>query len=64
VSARLSVCLSVRASVCPIRRLQQRAAALLLWARRVEDIDRLLHGGAAAAAIAGSATFTTDVATD
>jgi len=28
----------------PIRSLQQRAAGLLLWARRVGDIDRLLHG--------------------
>jgi len=34
------VCLSV----CPTRPLQQRAAGLLLWARRVGDIDRLLHG--------------------
>jgi len=24
--------------------VQQRAAGLLLWARRVGDIDRLLHG--------------------
>jgi len=56
----------VRLSVCPIRPLQQRAAGLLLWARRVGDIDRLMHGrrssssGAAArraAAYAGSATF-------
>jgi len=31
-------------SVCPIRPLQQRATGLLLWARRVEDIDRMLHG--------------------
>ena len=31
-------------SVCPTCRLQQRAASLLLWARRVGDIDRLLHG--------------------
>jgi len=31
-------------SVCPIFPLQQRAAGLLLWARRVGDIDRLLHG--------------------
>jgi len=38
---RLSVCLSV----CPVYRpLQQRAAGLLLWARRAGDIDRLLHG--------------------
>jgi len=34
----------VRPSVCPIRPLQQRAEGLLLWARRVGDIDRLLHG--------------------
>ena len=33
----------VRPSVCRIRPLQQRAAGLLLWARRV-DVDRLLHG--------------------
>ena len=32
---------SVPPSVCPIRPLQQRAAGLLLWARRV---DRSLHG--------------------
>jgi len=36
--------MSVRLSVCPIRSLQQRAPGLLLWARRVGDIDRLLHG--------------------
>jgi len=24
--------------------MQQRAAGLLLWARRIGDIDRLLHG--------------------
>jgi len=35
---------SVRLSVCPARPLQQRAAGLLLWARRLGDIDRLLHG--------------------
>jgi len=60
------VCVSVRLSFCPIRPLQQRAAGLLLWARRAGDIDRLLHGrrrsstGAAArraAEDAGSATF-------
>jgi len=34
---------SVRLSVCLIRPLQQCAAGLLLWARRVGDIDRLLH---------------------
>jgi len=28
-------------AVCPIRPLQQRAAGLLLWARRIGDIDRL-----------------------
>jgi len=37
-------CLSVRPSVCPIRSLQQLAAGLLLWARQVGDIDRLMHG--------------------
>ena len=47
VSVRPSVCLSVCLSVCPIYQpLQQRAAGLLLWARRVGDIDRLLHGRA------------------
>jgi len=36
---------SVHLSVCPIYRpLQQRAAGLLLGARRAGDIDRLLHG--------------------
>jgi len=36
---------SVRPSVYPsYRPLQQRVAGLLLWARRTEDIDRLLHG--------------------
>jgi len=33
----------VRPSICSIRRLQQRAAGLLLWARREGDIDHLLH---------------------
>ena len=60
------VCVSVRLSVCPIRPLQQRAAGLLLWARRAGDIDRLLHGrrrsstraaARRAAEDAGSATF-------
>jgi len=51
---------SVRPSVCPIRRLPQREAGLLLWARQVGDIVRLLQDGAAAAN-AGSATFTADV---
>jgi len=69
VSVRPSVCLLVRLFVCSIRPLQQRAAGLLLWARWVGDIDRLLHGrapqqhGAAArcaAANAGSATFSAD----
>ena len=36
-------------SACLIRPLQQRAAGLLLWARWAGDIDRLQHGGAAAA---------------
>jgi len=36
---------SVRLSVWPCyRQLQQRAAGLLLWARRAGGIDRLLHG--------------------
>jgi len=40
----------VRLSVCPIyRSLQQRAAGLLLCARRADDIDRLLHGRRSAA---------------
>jgi len=30
--------------VYPVRPLQQRAAGLLLWARRVKDIGGLLHG--------------------
>ena len=38
------VSVSKNPSVCPIHPLQQRAAGLLLWARRVGDIDRLLHG--------------------
>jgi len=46
VSVRLSVC----PSLWPIRPLQQRAAGLLLWARRVGDIDRLLHSRRSAAA--------------
>ena len=42
---------SVRPSVCPsYRLLQQRAAGLLLRARRTGDIDRLLHGRRSAAA--------------
>jgi len=33
-----------RASVCPIRSLQQRAVSfLLLWAQRIRDINRLLQ---------------------
>ena len=43
---RLSVCLSV----CPIRPPHAAAAGLLLWARRPEDLDRLLHGRRSAAA--------------
>ena len=34
----------VRPSVRPIRLLQQRVAGELMWAWRVGDIDRLLHG--------------------
>ena len=45
---RLSVCLSV----CSIRPLQQRVAGLLLWARRVGDINRLLQQRRANAASA------------
>ena len=42
---RYGICPYFRPSVCPsVRPLQQRAAGLLLWARRVADIDRLLHG--------------------
>jgi len=53
---------SVRPSVCLIRPLQQRAAGLLLWARRVGDIDRLApQQHEAGTANAGSATFTADV---
>jgi len=40
---KLSLRLSVCPSVCPSCSLQQRAAGLLLRARRVGDIDRLLH---------------------
>ena len=43
---RPSVCLSV----CPIRPPHAAAAGLLLWARRLGDIDRLLHGRRSAAA--------------
>jgi len=51
---------SVCPSVCPIYRpLQQRAASLLLWARRAGDIDRLLHGRRSAAS-AISATLSAD----
>ena len=57
-------CPSVRPSVCAIRPRQQRAAGLLLRARPVGDIDRLLHGrGAAArraAANADRAAFTAE----
>ena len=52
-----------RRGVCPsvssIRPLLQRAAGLLLWARRVGDIDQLLHG--AAATKAGSAWLKAEV---
>ena len=46
-----------------IRSLQRCAAGLLLRARRVEDIDRLLHGRrrSSTAAYAGSAAFTAGV---
>ena len=56
-------CPSLCPSVCPIRPLQQRAAGLLLWARWVGEIVRLLHGAAAgrAAANTGSTTFTAAV---
>ena len=37
-------CPSVCPFFCPVGPLQQRAVGLLLWARRVGDIDRLLHG--------------------
>jgi len=44
---------SVRPSVCPIDRSQQRlAAGLLLSAWRTGDVDRLLHGAPAAGASA------------
>jgi len=44
---------SVRLSVCPIDRSQQRlAAGLLLSAWRTGDVDRLLHGAPAAGASA------------
>jgi len=56
-------CPSLCPSVCPICPLQQRAAGLLLWARLVGNIVRLLHAAAArrAAANAGSTTFTAAV---
>ena len=44
---RTSNCPSVRPSVClSVPSAARRSAGLLLWARRAEDIDRLLHGGA------------------
>jgi len=46
-------------SVCSIRPLLQSAAGLLLWARRVGDIDQLLHGSAATNA--GSAWLKAEV---
>jgi len=52
---RYGVRLSVCPSVCPIRPLQQCAAGLLLWARRVEDIEQLLQQRRRVAA--GSATL-------
>jgi len=56
---------SVRRSVCPhvcpsYRRLQQRAAGLLLWARRGRNIDRLLYCRRASAK-ASSVTLSADV---
>jgi len=48
----------LRLSVCPIRPPYAAAAGLLLWARRVEDIDRLLHGRRENA---GSAMLSADV---
>jgi len=69
----LVICASVCLSVCPIVRSPQAAVAgLLLWARRVADIDRLLHGWWSAlnsssatawhaAANVGSATVSADV---
>jgi len=54
-----------RYGISPSACLIRHAAGLLLWARRVEDIDRLLHGRRrnsagsqhGAAANAGSAMF-------
>jgi len=40
-------------SVCPIHPPQQHVVGLLLWAPRVGDMDRLLHGASAA----GTAAF-------
>jgi len=48
--------LGVRPSVCPSVCLsQQRAAGLLLWARRAGDVDRLLHDVEAAQRVAAKA---------
>jgi len=48
-------CPSVCPSVCPFYRpLQQRAAGLLLWARRASDIDRLLQQATAHSSTAAS----------
>jgi len=53
--------MSIRLSVCPIYQpLQQRAAGLLLWARRAGDIDRLLHDRRSAAT-ASSFTLSANV---
>jgi len=52
---------SVRPSVCPTYQpLQQRAAGLLLWARRPRNIDRLLHSRRSAAT-ASSVTLSAGV---
>ena len=48
-SMRARLCVTVRCpSVVPIRPLQQRVSCLLLWARRVGDIDDCSTTGAAA----------------
>jgi len=50
--------------VCAIRPLQEREVGLLLWARRVGDIDSCTASATAArrpAANAGSVTFRADV---
>ena len=57
-SVRLSACLSVRPSICPIIRPPLASATSLLW--RPGDVDRLQHGRRSAAN-ASSVTLSADV---